>query len=528
MSTMQMDQALADQMVDKAIVYCAGRMFGGDKQLILHSLQQGRCDVCGLVCDDLVKQIGEYLGQMDRTVKAVYEFEPEYASIRSRTGIRPAIGPNRGINLVAWVERKSAALSTLGSALETSLTEGRRKIGCKNATPACFTLGIQMVDDKDIQERRGYAVVVNSTNIRSLKVWPALESSAQGRADKLSEAEDVPMFDPELAPEECLFKQARLIEQLPEQERAVREHRLHELKVAIIRRIISDQLAYINIAKEWFTIDDLEDIYQHKIGYGKIGGKSAGMLLAKRILTEVASGALKACIRVPESFFLGSDLMYIFMAMNGLMHWNNQKYKPEDQIRAEYPTNSEEFQAGDFPPEVLEEIKVILGKLGAVPVIVRSSSQLEDNIGTSFAGKYDSFFCPNQGTPDENLKALTRAIARTYASTFKPEALLYRRSRGLQDYDERMAVLIQEVQGQEWGRYYLPFGAGVAFSRNLYRWAPQIRREDGFARLVWGLGTRAVERVGNDYPRLVALSHPTLQPDDAPEPSVITRSTLSI
>jgi hypothetical protein len=80
-----------------------------------------------------------------------------------------------------------------------------------------------------------------------------------------------------------------------------------------------------------------------------------------------------------------------------------------------------------------------------------------------------------------------------------------------------MAVLIQVVQGERWGRYYLPFGAGVAFSHNIYRWAPEIRREDGFSRLVWGLGTRAVERVGNDYPRLVALSHPAIQPDDSPE-----------
>jgi hypothetical protein len=152
-----------------------------------------------------------------------------------------------------------------------------------------------------------------------------------------------------------------------------------------------------------------------------------------------------------------------------------------------------------------------------VPVIVRSSSQLEDSFGTSFAGKYDSHFCPNQGTRPENLRALTQAIALTYASTLKPDALLYRRSKGLQDYDERMAILIQEVQGERLGKYFLPQGAGVAFSRNLYRWDPKIRREAGFMRLVWGLGTRAVERVGNDYPRLVALSHPLLQPDDSPE-----------
>jgi hypothetical protein len=82
----------------------------------------------------------------------------------------------------------------------------------------------------------------------------------------------------------------------------------------------------------------------------------------------------------------------------------------------------------------------------------------------------------------------------------------------LQDYDERMAVLIQVVEGEKFGDYYLPHAAGVAFSRNLYRWTPAIRREDGFVRLVWGLGTRAVERVGNDYPRLIALSHPLLRP----------------
>jgi hypothetical protein len=80
-----------------------------------------------------------------------------------------------------------------------------------------------------------------------------------------------------------------------------------------------------------------------------------------------------------------------------------------------------------------------------------------------------------------------------------------------------MAVLIQVVQGEPFGRYFLPHGAGVAFSRNLYRWTPQIRREDGFVRLVWGLGTRAVDRVGNDYPRLIALSHPTLRPNNEPK-----------
>jgi hypothetical protein len=161
---------------------------------------------------------------------------------------------------------------------------------------------------------------------------------------------------------------------------------------------------------------------------------------------------------------------------------------------------------------MMDRLKEMLNEIGRKPIIVRSSSLLEDNFGTSFAGKYESHFCPNQGSLQENFNCLAQAMIRIYASVFNPDALLYRREKGLQDYDERMALLIQTVEGEQFGRFYLPHGAGVAFSRNIYRWSPQIRRDDGFLRLVWGLGTRAVDRTGNDYARMVALSHPTLYP----------------
>jgi hypothetical protein len=319
-------------------------------------------------------------------------------------------------------------------------------------------------------------------------------------------------MNPELAPQELVFQQAMTIERLPGEERARMDARLHESKVVLIRSLISDQLRYINIAKEWFTISDLAEIRRHKIGPGRIGGKAAGMLLAARILQEVADPGLRGCLRTPDSYFIGSDLMYTFMSTNNLVHWNDQKYKDEAQMRADFPMIVQEYSAGAFPPDILDKLQTMLLKIGNKPLIVRSSSLLEDNFGTSFAGKYESIFCPNQGSLEENLKAITNAIARIYASTLNPNALLYRRSKGLQDYDERMALLIQVVEGEPFGDYYLPDAAGVAFSRNLYRWAPQIRSEDGFVRLVWGLGTRAVDRVGNDYPRLIALSHPLLRP----------------
>ncbi len=270
-------------------------------------------------------------------------------------------------------------------------------------------------------------------------------------------------------------------------------------------------MAYLNIAKEWFSLDDLIAIRRHKIGKGKIGGKAAGMLLALRILQGVAEDDIVANTTIPESYYLGSDVMYAFMANSGLMHWGDQKYKEEEEMRAEYPQIQKDYAKGSFPPDVIEELRLLLEKVGNQPLIVRSSSLLEDNFGSSFAGKYDSFFCPNQKSPEENLADLTSAIAKVYASALNPDALLYRRAHRLQDYDERMAVLIQAVQGESYGDYYMPHLAGVGFSRNLFRWSPKIRQEDGFLRLVWGLGTRAVEFVGNDFPRLVALSHPELR-----------------
>jgi hypothetical protein len=240
-------------------------------------------------------------------------------------------------------------------------------------------------------------------------------------------------------------------------------------------------------------------------------------MLAYRILCEAAPAEVRKSLCIPVSYFLASDLYYVFIANNGLIHWSDQKYKTESQMRSEYPKIVHDFVHGEFPEDIIERLRDILDESGKHPLIVRSSSLLEDNFGTSFAGKYNSYFCPNQGTPEENLSALTEAIARVYASCVNPNALLYRHAKGLVEYDERIAVLLQFVEGDQFGRYFMPSAAGVAFSRNLYRWSPQIRKEDGFVRLVWGLGTRAVESFGDEHPCLVALSHPLLHPIDTAE-----------
>ncbi|MEY2816845.1 MAG: hypothetical protein RL275_308 [Chloroflexota bacterium] len=321
---------------------------------------------------------------------------------------------------------------------------------------------------------------------------------------------DFVWVNPELAPQELLFEQAEMIESMPDADKEKYEARLQAIIAVLIRTMISDQLKYIKIARQWFTVEDLREINRRKIGGGKIGGKAAGMLLAMRILRETAPTDIRNRFKLPVSYYLGSDVYYNFMSLNELGGWNGQKYKSEAQMREDYPQLCEEFYKGEFPPEVVESLERVLLEAGDRPLIVRSSSLLEDNFGTSFAGKYESIFLPNQGTHAERLSALTHAIAKIYASVMNPDALIYRHTKDLADYDERIGILIQIVEGEKVGKYYFPHGAGVAFSRNLFRWSPQIKQDDGFLRLVCGLGTRAVDMVTNDYPRLVALSHPRL------------------
>jgi pyruvate,water dikinase len=155
----------------------------------------------------------------------------------------------------------------------------------------------------------------------------------------------------------------------------------------------------------------------------------------------------------------------------------------------------------------------MLDYFGQSPIIVRSSSLLEDNFGNSFAGKYESVFCPNQGPRERRLEDFLSAVRTIYASTMSEKALRYREQRGLLNQDEQMALLVMRVSGAMHGRYYYPHAAGVGFSFNPYVWHETIDPKAGVLRLVFGLGTRAVDRSDDDYTRLVALNAPQRRPE---------------
>jgi hypothetical protein len=520
MTPHKIDQAFIDELIERAISIYADVYFDSDVQQMKQAMHQAQCQYCNLVTTYLVSQVSQYLGQVDTSIQAVYKLEPISANQIIQRDAPPPIAGRVGIHLVIWVVHTSQQLQDLVDSLNIFLAASLPKLICPGASPTCSSITIEIVDDTQVRNQSGYGLAVPNTYIHSKPVWEKtgiqeLRPVEEAPAAQSNEFVEYGRFDPEKVPEIRVLEHIRSIERIPLEDRVMMEPHLTELKVILIRRMVSEHLTYVGLAKKWFTTADLAYIYEHKIGSGRIGGKAAGLLLAERIFKQVADEDFLANVMIPESYFLGTEVINLFLSMNGLTYWNDQKYKSEDQMLEEYPFILEEFQMGKFPPEIVSALEELLIKFGSRPLIVRSSSQLEDSFGTSFAGKYDSHFCPNQGTPEENLDALTNAIALTYASAFKPEALRYRRSIGLQDYAERMSILIQAVEGEPLGQYLLPHASGVAHSRNIFRWSPQIKPELGFARIVWGLGTRAVERLGDDYPRLVALSHPTLQPNDS-------------
>ncbi len=294
------------------------------------------------------------------------------------------------------------------------------------------------------------------------------------------------------------------------------------VRASLVRRIFSDQLEFINIAKNFVRVSDFYDLMKRMIfptgSHGKLGGKSAGAFLASRIVraSEHYQDILRN-IKTPRTWHITSDGMIIFMHYNNMEEILEQKYKPLEEVRREYPHVVQLFKNSHFPPEIAKSLSVVLDDFGDRPIIVRSSSLLEDRLGSAFSGKYKSLFLANQGSKNQRLEDLMDAIAEVYASTIGPDPIEYRAERNLLDFHEEMGIMIQEVVGQRVGRYFLPAVAGVAFSNNEFRWSPRIKREDGLLRMVPGLGTRAVDRLGDDYPVLIAPGQPGLRANVDPE-----------
>jgi hypothetical protein len=277
----------------------------------------------------------------------------------------------------------------------------------------------------------------------------------------------------------------------------------------LCRLVFGTDERILDIAVENVKLADLLDIKARMIGVGSIGGKATGMILS-RMIVDKRLPEVSNILEPHDSFYICSNLYYTFLVKNkcwGLKIKQRRRsgYFPIAEII------KEKILEGEFSDNIREQFRRMLEYFGQSPIIVRSSSLLEDAFGNAFAGKYESVFCVNKGTLEDRLRAFEDAVRKVYASTMDESVLEYRMQRGLSAKDEQMALLVQRVTGSLFKDLYMPAAAGVAFSYNAYRWNPDIDPDAGMIRIVMGLGTRAVDRTDGDYPRIAALDKPELR-----------------
>ncbi|WP_298039026.1 PEP/pyruvate-binding domain-containing protein [uncultured Desulfuromonas sp.] len=279
----------------------------------------------------------------------------------------------------------------------------------------------------------------------------------------------------------------------------------------LCHHLIGREERMLSLAREHLSLEDLLNIKSRMVGTGFIGGKTVGMLLARRILEKDHQLDWQTLLETHDSFFVGSNVYYAYIVHNGW--WKlYMRQKTEEGYFEAAAELKEKMLHGTFPEMVATGFRQMLEYFGQYPIIVRSSSLLEDSFGSAFAGKYDSFFCASQGSLEQRYEAFADAVRKIFASTMSEDALTYRIQRGLDKHDEQMALLVQRVSGAYRKHYYFPELAGVGVSHNTFVWDKDMDPKAGMLRLVYGLGTRAVDRVEGDYPRIVALDAPLKKP----------------
>ena len=267
---------------------------------------------------------------------------------------------------------------------------------------------------------------------------------------------------------------------------------------------------------EYYKSFDPEPYYRERgwlIGSGKVGGKAKGLSFAHEVLKS--NGMLEEVFLPRCTFVITTSVFEEFMEENRL--WDRLLDLRE---HSDAPKLHRICQEAVLPQSVDEDLERILDLIDT-PMSVRSSSILEDDVNLSFAGKYATKFVANSGDRDSRRKDLEAAIKEVYASTYNPAAREYKRKHNILWGGERMGVLIQPIVGRMRENKYYPELAGAAFSQVFRRPSPRIKKEDGVARICFGLGTRTVDR---SFARTFYLTNPNLRPEGNRPSEIVSHS----
>jgi len=221
------------------------------------------------------------------------------------------------------------------------------------------------------------------------------------------------------------------------------------------------------------------------IGQGSVGGKAQGLANIKNALADLKSQfSTDIEIHIPTSTVIATNFFDLFLENNNL-HDISYSDMRDDQI-------AHAFQRGQLPPQLVGDLRALISQVHS-PLAIRSSSMLEDAMFEPFASVYATKMIPNnQFDPDIRFRKLIEAIKYVYASTFLKSAKDYIGVTKHTIADEKMAVIIQEVVGNQYNNRFYPQISGVARSYNFYP-VGHAKPEEGVVELALGLGKTIVD-----------------------------------
>lgn len=237
---------------------------------------------------------------------------------------------------------------------------------------------------------------------------------------------------------------------------------------------------------------------------GALGGKGRGLAFINTLIYNFQFSELikDINIRTPKTSIIGTDEFDIFMEINKLQDFVlNEK---------DYEVIKKRFLESDLSYNLVKRLKIFL-KLITKPLAIRSSSLFEDSLMQPFSGIFETYLLPNNHPDfDKRLQQTMNAIKLVYASIFSTNARTYFEAIHYKIEEEKMAIVIQEVVGNQFEDYFYPHISGTAQSHNFYPVA-HMKPDEGFAVIALGLGQYVVEgekayRFSPAYPNLDIVS----------------------
>ncbi|MGQ1787057.1 MULTISPECIES: PEP/pyruvate-binding domain-containing protein [unclassified Saccharicrinis] len=260
-------------------------------------------------------------------------------------------------------------------------------------------------------------------------------------------------------------------------------HKLRQAILNIFEEVKIERLRGRVILFESSLIDS--DRYVTRIGEGSFGGKGRGLAFLSHFVENIDFKSLLPGIgiRIPTTAIIGADEFTNFIQKNKLYH--------KIYVEQEYDSVREFFLRSSFSERIKNQLHKYVEVISE-PLAVRSSGLFEDSLLQPFAGVYETFMLPNNH-PDVEVRfqQLATAVKLVYASMFSPSARAYFEAVNYKIEEEKMAIIIQKVVGEEAHSRFYPHISGIAQSYNYYPFS-YMKPEDGFAVLGVGLGKYVV------------------------------------